>query len=503
MSWADEPFPRLDSVRSFLSPEERAQLLESENRALREKLSVAEEAIGLLQMKLVGYEAEGAVQHARALEPAAWQALQMALDERLQALQDAQSSLLTLFRREHDRLAQEVSAELARFMATTLVECERILIDAFSRAPQLLLRGFAENNPHALAEAQQLVRDAQARAAQLRRSAHAALDERVRTLQESVTNLLSLFQREVDSLVREVRDEVRIAQVGAPPAPAMLTQGPTNHPAPSPGSQDSAEGDRRPEAGNPGRDERSSLTEQPSPDERPPRTPLPAVERFAGRPPPPPAPSRGEGPSSTAAPASSSFSVRPGTSAGSDRGFPREPRLPAEPSPPEPSPSAPGPIPPRPEPPRASREPDYRPGTVQQIVLPPLDATVPEEEPPAPAAAQPAMPLPERMRAPMGPALAAEARRNTWNLQQARLVVSPFPNFTVLIRFDEVLKRIGSIRRLRSRSFRAGRLEVTLEYDPDQPLVEALLAQQDVPLELVSSGDDTFVFRLLESSGGR
>jgi len=103
----------------------------------------------------------------------------------------------------------------------------------------------------------------------------------------------------------------------------------------------------------------------------------------------------------------------------------------------------------------------------------------------------------------MGPALAAEARRNTWNLQQARLVVSPFPNFTVLIRFDEVLKRIGSIRRLRSRSFRAGRLEVTLEYDPDQPLVEALLAQQDVPLELVSSGDDTFVFRLLESSGGR
>ncbi len=94
---------------------------------------------------------------------------------------------------------------------------------------------------------------------------------------------------------------------------------------------------------------------------------------------------------------------------------------------------------------------------------------------------------------------AAESRKPVEGVQSCRIIVSPFPNFTVLIKFDEVLKKLPEIQRLRSRSFRAGRLEVALDCDSQRSLVESLERNTEVPLHLVSETGDTLVFNLSDT----
>ncbi len=94
-----------------------------------------------------------------------------------------------------------------------------------------------------------------------------------------------------------------------------------------------------------------------------------------------------------------------------------------------------------------------------------------------------------------GPAMAVEARRGR-PMATSRMIVSPFPNFTSLIRFEAALKQIEAIRRFRSRNFRSGRFEVTFDHDPDVSIVDAILGIPDHRLELISSGEDSYAFRL-------
>ncbi|MFN8534459.1 MAG: hypothetical protein U0556_13040 [Dehalococcoidia bacterium] len=336
MSWTDDPVLRFEAIGSFLSSDERASLLESENRALREKLSAVEEALGLLQMKLIDYETNGLARTRS--DPAAWQAARAALGQRLQTLEDAQGTLIALFRHEHRQISSDVRREIAQALSAGWGENEQLvsglLTDPAKGADDL--RGRIEQARAQAALAQSRLRD--------------SLEGRVRTVQDSIDNLLDLFLDETETLVRGVRQDFG----GLPSAPyaPRLTIAPADQ-------HDSGQVD-------------------------------PAVEPAA-------------------------------------------------------PPEAPG----------------------------------------------------------LGPALAAESRRNRGGLQQARLIISPFPNFAVLIRFDEALKRIGAIQRLRSRSFRAGRLEVSLEYDPNESLVDALLAQRDVPLALLTVKDDDLIFRVIGEEVGQ
>ncbi len=208
MNWSDDPVLKLESLGQFLTPEERASLLEAENRALREKLSVSEEAIAFLQSHLMTRESRSLQAEGQGRELAELWAAQSAVDERLQTLQDSQTGLVALFRREHERLTQAVNQEAARYLSNTLADSERALADAYARAPQLLLRGLADGNPRAFDEARRLVAEAQARSSEARRAAQESLENRLMTLQDSVTNLLTLFEREVDMMVSDVRSDL-------------------------------------------------------------------------------------------------------------------------------------------------------------------------------------------------------------------------------------------------------------------------------------------------------
>ncbi|MCS7001551.1 MAG: hypothetical protein NZ518_01765 [Dehalococcoidia bacterium] len=111
-------------------------------------------------------------------------------------------------------------------------------------------------------------------------------------------------------------------------------------------------------------------------------------------------------------------------------------------------------------------------------------------------------PVPDSADTANGPMLATELRR-AQGPATAKAVVSPFPNFTTLIRFDAAIKNIEAIRRFHSRTFRGGRLEFTFDYDAGTPIAEEILRIPGLRLELLSANDETYVFRLVEIDTGK
>lgn len=139
-----------------------------------------------------------------------------------------------------------------------------------------------------------------------------------------------------------------------------------------------------------------------------------------------------------------------------------------------------------------------------RLVTPPVTESPRSPQPPAPLYQDRPVVAPPRpfVAAPMRPMPPPEPKRNR-ALETARVIVSPFANFTALVRFEASLKKVEAIRRFRSRNFRAGQFDMTFDYDADVSIVDTLLGLKTHKLELLRSSENSFVFRLIPDDAAR